>query len=297
MSQAPVSMRADSATVKDASGAKAKCNVYNRYYLCQQMDITVHVLKNGKEVGSVSFGVTHKMNLKQTSPKWSESVQFSKAKIVGNARGVLMTPRVSCGNPCKATPKIPKRTLGAAFSGSVDYADAIRKGKSHGTASKYEYTFTKAGYTPGNVSYDSLNYRCDDTFSSQQRPGCVFPKYTPTLTAMKDLPTIAKHIRSVQNRGGHYGRYGSGHPLHRLTDKKKAEANRRAVCGKMKPGKGKSCDEYPFARTHEGGTKLPKASRGVAAVPRGEQNQQGGMLTAFNLKQRVMEREAFWVSV
>ncbi|WP_184573996.1 NucA/NucB deoxyribonuclease domain-containing protein [Streptomyces zagrosensis] len=33
----------------------------------------------------------------------------------------------------------------------------------------------------------------------------------------------------------------------------------------MKPGKGKSCDEYPFARTHEGGTKLPR--RAVVSQP------------------------------
>ncbi|MBB5937226.1 hypothetical protein FHS42_004305 [Streptomyces zagrosensis] len=32
-------------------------------------------------------------------------------------------------------------------------------------------------------------------------------------------------------------------------------------------------------------------------MPRGEQDQRGGMTTAFNLKQRVLEREAFWVFV
>ncbi|MFE7356762.1 NucA/NucB deoxyribonuclease domain-containing protein [Streptomyces sp. NPDC057543] len=101
----------------------------------------------------------------------------------------------------------------------------------------------------------------------------------------------------IQAKGGHYGKPGFGHPLHRLTDDRKAAANRRAVCGRTTPPRGKSCDEYPFARTHEGGTALPAASRGIAMVPEKEQDQQGGRIIGFYKQERLVNKDGFWVAV
>ena len=119
-----------------------------------------------------------------------------------------------------------------------------------------------------------IDYRCDDTLAGQGA-GCVFPKFSPTLTTMTELPAIAANIRRIQNRGpGHYGRPGGGHPLHRLVNPARQRKNHDAVCGKNvvgPPPKGKSCDEYPFRSTYEGGTALSKANRGWAWVPVEEQ--------------------------
>jgi hypothetical protein len=119
---------------------------------------------------------------------------------------------------------------------------------------------------------------------------------------MKKLSSIAKNIRTIQTKGsGHYGRAGSGHPLHRLADSKKQAANRRAVCSKeavgSPPKKGLSCDEYPFASAREGGTTLKKPNRGTAWVPKSEQDQQGGLIGAFFSANRILDKDAFWVAV
>jgi hypothetical protein len=105
------------------------------------------------------------------------------------------------------------------------------------------------------------------------------------------LPFIAANIRSVQARGGPA-------ELHRNSFLK--TANNKAVCPKnppagWKPPKGwpkgqrPSCDEYPFAASWEGGTRLPANHRGIAWVPLSENNSQGGLLNAFYLANRVLD--------
>ncbi|MEC4018300.1 NucA/NucB deoxyribonuclease domain-containing protein [Streptomyces sp. H27-D2] len=276
---------------------------YNRYEECQSVRATVRVLRNSAEVGRATFTVTHHMKLSQKSLKWAETVHVSRAALVGNAAGIRTKLSASCGSPCKATTHVPAHTLGSAFSGTVKYVDGVRKNKTHGATSKYAYTFVKAGFTPGGFSYKSLNFRCDDTFWNRAntvrtlKAGCVFPKYSPTLTTMSQLPDIANNIRRIQAQGGHYGKPGSGHALRRLTDARKAAANRRAVCRGTAPRPGLSCDEYPFASTYEGGTTLPAGSRGIAWVPEGQQDQQGGRLSAFYKKDRVLDHDSYWVAV
>ena len=130
----------------------------------------------------------------------------------------------------------------------------------------------------------------------------MIPRYVVTMTAMKQLPQIAANIRRIQNGSpGHYGRPGSGHPLHRLMDRRKQNSNRRAVCSRRvvgpPPRPGVSCDEYPFASSREGGTALSRANRGTAWVPVGEQNRQSGLITTSLAAQRVLDREAFYVGV
>ncbi|KJY41921.1 hypothetical protein VR41_10370 [Streptomyces sp. NRRL B-1568] len=303
VTQTPVT-RADADAVPNGSCTPG----LTRTHECQMISTGAVVLVNGRPVGEVRFIVTHEMTLQIKSRKWSENVSVGKATIIGSAGGISVGIRVSCGGPCSAANHIPQgRTLGAPFSGKVDYTDNIGAFKSHGTATKYEYTFFKPGYIQGSNSYSSASYRCDDMFAKKpgkkkprQSPGCVFPQVTPTLTDMAALPNIGPGIRAIQSRGGHYGRPGSGHPLHFLADETKQDANRRAVCRGLKPpvgAAGPSCDEYPFAATHEGGTALPPASRGITWVPVRENNRQGGILNKFQLQQRILDRDGFWVQV
>ncbi|MEW2577693.1 NucA/NucB deoxyribonuclease domain-containing protein [Streptomyces syringium] len=292
-----------------ADAAAAACRPgLSRTRSCQVVNASVTVRRNGTPVGQARFTISHQMTLQVKSHKWEETISVSKAQIISNAGGIRMGLKVTCGNPCSTSNKFPQgRTLGAPVSGKIGYTDNTKAFKSHGTASRYSYTFLKAGYTPGGFAYSSASYRCDDTYAkkpgqqrARQRPGCVFPQVTPTLTDMASLPNIGPGIKKIQARGGHYGRPGSGHPLHYLTDKAKSDANRRAVCaGKTAPpgSAGPSCDEYPFASTREGGTALPAASRGITWVPVRENNRQGGMINKFELGNRLLNGDAFWVKV
>jgi hypothetical protein len=117
---------------------------------------------------------------------------------------------------------------------------------------------------------------------------------------MSTLPDIAKNIRTAQQGPGHYGRPGSGHPLHRLTDVARQLSNYNAICSKKVRGsapKGKSCDEYPFKTTYEGGVTLSKANRSWAWVPTSQQSSQGGRIKNFYYANRLLDHEAFWVKV
>ncbi|EPH40160.1 NucA/NucB deoxyribonuclease domain-containing protein [Streptomyces aurantiacus] len=281
--------------------------IYTRYQSCIVVPATVTVRRNGRPVGSAKFTVTHKMTLKQKSLKWSESVKISKARLLGNARGIKVGLKVTCGSSkCKPTNKFPRgRSLGPEISGKVNYQDKVAKLKKDSASAKYLFTFTKAGYTPGGFNYRSVPFRCDDTFWTQpatsrtMRPGCVFHTYIPVLTTMQSLPEISKNIRRIQAGGGHYGRPGSGKPLHREANERTITDNRNKVCPPRQtpPRPGLSCDEYPFASTREGGTNVPADSRGTAWVPLQEQRQQGGRIQTFHKKQRIVHRDAFWVSV
>ncbi|WJV51761.1 NucA/NucB deoxyribonuclease domain-containing protein [Streptomyces flavofungini] len=278
--------------------------IYNRFESCTVVSAKVNVLKNGRPVGSATFDITHKMTLKRKSLKWSESVKVGTARLVGNARGVKVGLSVKCGGKCKATNRFPRgRSLGASISGKVAYQDKVAKLKKDSTSSKYTYTFTKAGYTPGGFNYRTVPYRCDDTFWSGSallmKAGCVFHTYIPVMTTMSTLPDIARNIRTVQAGGGHYGRIGSGKPLHREADKVIAKKNRDKVCppGQTPPRPGLSCDEYPFASTREGGHNVSADSRGTAWVPEDQQDAQGGRIQGFHKQARVLNRDAYWVKV
>ncbi|WP_372406593.1 NucA/NucB deoxyribonuclease domain-containing protein [Streptomyces luteireticuli] len=307
-SEATISVTQVQAPLRAGGAAlTAGCNWYSRTDLCQEMNITVTLLVNKKPVGTAKFTAKHEMQLQVKNRKWKETIGISKAQLTPQARGIRMGLNVSCGGSCSADNHLKSHTLGSAKTGSVDYTDNVKAFKIHNTANRFTYTFTKPGFTPATVTYTTLAYRCDDMFAKKpgktkprQAPGCVIPKFTPTLTDMASLPNISQGIRTIQARGGHYGKPGSGHPLHMLDDKKKEDANRKAVCGgkSAPPGSaGPSCDEYPFASTREGGTALPAASRGITWVPLSENRKQGGMLNSFELKQRVLDGDAYWVSV
>ncbi|MEU2564949.1 NucA/NucB deoxyribonuclease domain-containing protein [Streptomyces longispororuber] len=278
--------------------------IYSRFESCTVVAAKVDVLKNGRPVGHATFDITHKMALKRKALKWSESIKISAAHLEGTARGIKVGLSVKCGGKCKATNKFPRgRSLGPAISGKVNYLDKVAKRKKDSTSSKYVYTFTKAGYTPGGFNYRTVPFRCDDTFwsgsSRLMKAGCVFHTYIPVMTSMRTLPDIAQNIRNVQAGGGHYGRIGSGKPLHREADKAKAKKNRDKVCPPRQtpPRPGLSCDEYPFASTREGGHNVPANSRGTAWVPEDQQDAQGGRIQGFHKQERVVDRDAYWVQV
>lgn len=79
-----------------------------------------------------------------------------------------------------------------------------------------------------------------------------------------------------------------------------AGKDREQACGARVTGPrpaGKSCDEYPFASTREGGTTLSAIYRGWAWVPKAEQASQGGLIIGFYKQYRVIDRDPFYVQV
>jgi hypothetical protein len=105
---------------------------------------------------------------------------------------------------------------------------------------------------------------------------------------------VVEHIRDAQ-AAGLPGAYPNGIPLHRTYNQDQNEANREAACPRnlLKPP-GKSCDEYPFASTHEGGLTGNFSRRMVDAI----QNRDAGIsLNLSYYSERVLDGEEFWVYI
>ncbi|UUU22301.1 NucA/NucB deoxyribonuclease domain-containing protein [Streptomyces sp. DSM 40750] len=292
--------------------ANATCTInritVNRYSSCEWVTVHVDVIRvvNGRPVieGTADFSAKHQMTLKANSANWSEKFTLSKAKTTGKGKGVHVRIGATSGGGTKATVKFPQgRTLDSVGNGTVGYKSAAIAPKKIKPKAKttYKYTFTKAGYSPGGVSYASATYRCDNYYGSKRtnRSGCAFPE-APTAVSMVGLARIDEGIRKLRARGGHYGDPNGGKPLHWMINKDQENDNRTAVCPRKAPADMQrvgrtSCDEYPFASTREGGTHLPANQREITWVKVQENKSQGGRITAWRGKMHVMHGDPFYV--
>lgn len=304
-----------------------------RTHACKTVQATVSVLKivNGvpQLEGTARFTIEHEIDLNLRRTKWSEKIAVSKARLTGRADGIRTVLRPTApGATAKATGALAKPfTLGrTAPSGGIDYAMRVAKMKKRTTATRYLFAMTKPGYLPGDMTYRSERYRCDDTLWNESKtrrtkaPGCVFPQHATTddgnlPSGMAFLPHIASNIRKVQSASLHIGRPGSNRPLTRASEATKKK-NREAVCGGKKPGRGDvtwvvlptvpgqeynptspSCDEYPFASTHQGGTAYAPPNRAIKWVPRWENTRQGQILNSFYAKYRVLVGDPYYINM
>jgi hypothetical protein len=286
-----------------------KLGDFNRTAACagDAANVDVYDDENGDLAGSFSFEMYQGIHLqvkKTDFIEYDEVTQF--VPLAGTVPAISMEFDASCVKPCHATTHFPQSALLAVgVKGTVSYTDAVGKGHVDETHPNYVLNLTSAGYTlvssdgPPFIYPFPIDFRCDDTLPGQGA-GCVFPRYTPTIRTMTTLPDIAKNIAKAQRGPGKYGKPGSKHPLHRLVNKAQQKKNHDEVCGKKVRGpapKGKSCDEYPFQSTEEGGTKLSKENRSWAWVPTHQQDSQGGILRKFYYENRVLNKDAFWVKV
>lgn len=128
--------------------------------------------------------------------------------------------------------------------------------------------------------------RCDNVISANV--GCVNPRFRPVLYSMNSLPNIKANILNQMAKGAPSW-------LTRLTDPTQIAANRNVFCPPSIPRPaGKSCDEYPFASSYEGGGSSPG---GYAMVPESENNSQGGLLSSFYSSNRVLDGDGYIVDV
>jgi hypothetical protein len=244
------------------------------------------------------------MQLAIKSTNFVETDTLVSVKPSGEVPGDLtMTLDVGCGTSCRITNKFPPNSpVVPGVKGTLDYSESIAAGVVNETNTLYTLNFAAPNYAQIMPAQwrTPLDYRCDDMLKGQAA-GCVLPAYPPTLTTMAALPDIAANIKKIQTEGpGHYGRPGSPNPLHRLMNPAKQHKNQQAVCARRitgPPPPGKSCDEYPFASTYEGGTKLSKPDRGWAWVPTGQQNKQGPRIKNFYYQNRILDMDDFYVKV
>ncbi|MCR6484005.1 hypothetical protein M8542_14365 [Amycolatopsis sp. OK19-0408] len=159
---------------------------------------------------------------------------------------------------------------------------------------------TPAGAPASKVSMNASEYngvvgRCDRIV--RKSPGCVAAENPADIaydaTIYPKVAEVAQHVYDAEGSlAPHYGWYGVGQPLTLGNDATEA-ANRNVACPSGGTPPGKSCDEYPIARSREGA-----ASGGPYSVEYviPEANSSQGAQTANYIGYcRIMEQEAFWV--
>jgi hypothetical protein len=280
-------------------------NHYNRTQLCWDEHVTLSIFNlQGELIGTDVLVFTQSMQLEVTSLKFDETITLVSVTPSGTVPANLtMSLAVMCGSLCTITNKFPQNSpIEPGVVGTLAYSIGVGTSAVNETNTQYTLNIAGPNYTQINpaVWRTPIDYRCDNMVSNQ-RAGCVFPAFFPTLTTMAKLSDIAANIKRIQTNGPlHYGRPGGPSPLYHLTNVAQQKKNRAAVCGKKvvgPPPPGKECDEYPFASTYQGGTAVSKPNRGTAWVPAAQQRSQGGLLSAFWKAFRVLDQDAFYVKV
>ncbi|WP_377273710.1 NucA/NucB deoxyribonuclease domain-containing protein [Peterkaempfera sp. SMS 1(5)a] len=226
-------------------------------------------------------------------------------KVLG-ARGTLipglaLTVTAKCGGSCTVTGTAsgPLWLPGQEWGGTFTFNDAVAEDKKDEIKAEFletaKHPVLRTG--PGDLYAGSI-VRCDDTMGNQNA-GCIIKQYTPTMTSMTELPTIAKNILRIQAATG-LGKVG-GTPLTRLRNDSAIDKNRRAVCGRSNTGDpqnpGDTCDEYPFASTYEGGVPVRNGENMWAWVPGDENQGQSWRINNFYTANRILDTDPFWVKV
>jgi len=276
-------------------------DTYDRTQLCWRAAATVAVLQGGTRVGTVTFDLTHDMQLNPRGRDWAERITISAVRATGGTAGMTMTLRTSCASPCSAADYFPQgKVITDGLTGVIDYADAVGAGGTDSARTVYKLSFVKPGDTPVGFTYETpLSYRCDDALPGVPA-GCVFPAYTPYLATLTTLPAVADNIYAAQGGPARYGRPGSGHPLHRVTSLATQAANYAAVCAPSvvgRPPAGQACDEYPFRSAREGGTTVSRANRLAAWVPASQEKAKNSRIASFYDANRVLNGDPFWVEL
>jgi Deoxyribonuclease NucA/NucB len=132
-----------------------------------------------------------------------------------------------------------------------------------------------------------VGVRCDSIFPGYRYPaGCANPSFTPTyVISSSTYPDIAKFDKAQ------LAKHPSWATLTRVSPEQ-AGKNRGVACKGFVAPPGKSCDEFPYATTSQGG-----AGAARIAVPEEENSSQGGNLVGFYNANRLFYGEDFHVKV
>jgi hypothetical protein len=257
----------------------------------------------GVVIGEATFAASGEIDTAVNSTTWTVRMSTTLVSVWGTIKAMELELAAGCSAPCSPASRIilPNTLMepGETRTGEVTFSDHPRPGPDT-MAVTLKAWMTEPGKPQGSpIAHTAPTVRCDNLFGNR-RAGCVIPSYTPTLTSMASLPAIAANIARIQKAGPHH--YGDqalgGLPLTRTTSTKVENANRSTACpASRKRPRGKSCDEYPFAKTWQGASKTTPPDWGWAWVPVSEQNSQGGLLGAFYAANRILNNDAFWVKV
>ncbi|MFF4834981.1 hypothetical protein [Streptomyces sp. NPDC001315] len=236
--------------------------------LCGSAEVEYNLYDgNGKLVGTGLMDVSTTLHTQWDSTDLTEDINVAVTKVTGEVTALNIKFRTDCTNSCLATQRTPwygNTALGEgqSKSGTVSYSGAVPAGQTRTSfQTQYQMYVTTAGATPVDPSASwsppaDAVIRCDTEMPTTS--GCVIP-----FAADEDAP-ILEYSLSNPNHGQASAAYElglrmRGSNLFHGENEDVGNQNRSKTCGNFTnlypdiPG-ADSCDEFPFARTMEGGT-------------------------------------------
>jgi hypothetical protein len=258
------------------AAASADCapsfGTFDRHDACWGVALTFIFLINGKPVGTTVAGLEQSIHLnpgvKAGPVTWTEDDTVLGTASRGRTAPIVVTLEASCDKPCHTVAHL-KGVLRRGLHGTVQYTDHLAVSEINRTPTHYKLLWVAPPFLP--LNFPKWNspwiYRCDRALAGIRGPGCVFPKFTPTLIlSRREFGAAAAMIQWAQkNLDARWGLPG-GEPLTRLAGSAAATKNRDRICDPSfvrmgtkigGPRDKDSCDEFPFAATNQSGAAGP----------------------------------------
>ncbi|GAB6898021.1 hypothetical protein JCM9957A_11110 [Kineosporia succinea] len=318
---------------------------YQRMSYClggSQITYTEYNRNNPSQIlGSAILEVSSSGTLSSRSGRWEEVVTVKLASVKDQVTSLAVAFKASCSTGCTAATPNPWAgsrllSVGQSVSGSVFFEDTPASGGISTVTTSYVATVTQPGTTPLNPDVSWTNprdIRCDTTFAKNTSTGCAIPSVRASLklSLAKYGAAAALYGFAQQQFTQHWGATDS--PLMREANEAVHKQHRNDTCegGASRPFTyllanvpDDSCDEYPFAATHEGGSNgglcadiVPLLQNGTwrfyqdpnapavtfnepcvrGHVPETLNEAAGGALGNNSLNQRVLDLEKFTVAI
>ncbi|WP_162890224.1 NucA/NucB deoxyribonuclease domain-containing protein [Streptomyces olivoreticuli] len=267
---------------------EANLNIINYSYSDTSLDSWVHQIEVSAYKG------------------WGDAL---KAKLSGTTTGTG-----ACNNGKPSFPSKPIAPINSWVQGdSLFTTTATAPGAIGNCTTKWDLTFTNGEYNPTVTSLSMNDIRCDNATPGKPKVGCVVPWYPSAVQYSKSRnPTLASHVARAQASGLPGATFQA--PLRRTTNETIIDENRNKACGDAPSLEGKSCDEYPLASTLQGLSSggerrtfddcsfdLPQQTGpvgvSVCMINDGDNRAQGGLQSQLYMRERVLDRDPFWVEV
>ncbi|AZS87220.1 hypothetical protein ELQ87_25525 [Streptomyces griseoviridis] len=242
---------------------------FNRARACAIATLVVNVINvpTGELSGQILYQTNEYVYTNPELGTWGHQLAIRLVTQWGATAGTTVEGDATCEGTCSLSASDVDFPSQALSQSSLPYGDALPAttattagavGEAK-TSMYWEFKNTQWAKQPGlNRSQVPTPIRCDNNTKGVSKVGCVFKDYVPTnVVSLSGLyPNYARHIKEAQE-SGLPGAYPDGQPLTRQTDSAEATTNRRTACPQASNGgyprpTGYSCDEYPFASTHEG---------------------------------------------
>lgn len=240
---------------------------YQRFGSCLKTSVTGTLVNaQGGVVGTGTISMVHSVTLSATSSRIDEETSLTLSNVTGSVTQVAVSLTASCTSRCVATKPNPWTGVkllsrGQSASGTVTYTSTLAGGAVDNTRLRYNAFIAVPNAIPvqPNAAWDGVtDIRCDNAVGNFA--GCVYPGARPDFEVSLGLYGAAA-VTYYWAQTALPDSWGDGTPLRRLANDSLAEANRRRTCedGTFVPLPPEivptdSCDEYPFAKTYEGGT-------------------------------------------